>query len=52
MGKLRAFLIHLAGDVDDLVYVPLIGKNRVFTMVLRKGTAMPVGGIDVDPWAP
>ena len=35
---------------EDLVYVPVMGKKSVFSLVLNKSTRQPVEIIDADPW--
>jgi hypothetical protein len=43
-------LIEASDDGAELIYAPIIGKERVFSLVLDSGKMMPVGFIDVDPW--
>ena len=34
----------------ELAYVPIMGRHRVFSLVLDTRTWMPVDVIDIDPW--
>ena len=33
-----------------IVYVPLVGRNSSYALVLSKSTALPVDSLDVNPW--
>ncbi len=44
------FLKGYKNKEDDLVFLPLIGKNTDMALVLDKTTGLPVDGISVDPW--
>lgn len=37
------------GDPESLKYIPLVGKNKVMTMLLDPKTGSPVGFLDVKP---
>ncbi len=39
-----------SGGIDDLAFVPMIGKNGDFAVVLEKETGKLIDAIDVDPW--
>ena len=41
----------LSSEADELLYVPVMGRKYVLTMVLDAGTLKPLDVIDVDPWA-
>ena len=43
---------ELGADVssDKFVYAPVMGRKRVFSLILDKYTAQPVRLIDIDPW--
>jgi hypothetical protein len=34
----------------ELVYLPIVGKQHVFSLILDPATRLPVGLVDVDPW--
>ena len=38
------------GNIDDLVFEPMIGKNGDFAIVLARNTGRLVDAIAVDPW--
>lgn len=42
----------LGADIssDKFVYAPVMGRKRVFSLILEKSTAQPVKLIDIDPW--
>ena len=44
------FLKKYPGKKDDLVYLPLKGRNNALALVLDKNTGLPIDGISVDPW--
>jgi hypothetical protein len=37
------------GDPESLKYLPLVGKNKVMTLLLDPKTGSPVGYLDVKP---
>jgi len=49
--KIDAFTESRA-DTDELIGVPIVGKEDVFFFVLNKSTQLPVGVINFDPWTP
>jgi len=34
----------------ELVYLPIVGKQDVFSLILDSATRLPVGLVDLDPW--
>ncbi|MEE8109386.1 MAG: TfpX/TfpZ family type IV pilin accessory protein [Gammaproteobacteria bacterium] len=38
------------GDIDDLAFAPMIGKNGDFAIVLERNTGRLADAIAVDPW--
>lgn len=36
--------------VDRLVYAPVMGRKKVFSLILDKLTGQPVKLVDIDPW--
>ncbi len=47
--QINAFILSQT-DADDLIGVPVIGKQNAFCFVLNKTTRLPIGVIDFDPW--
>ena len=39
-----------ADDVNRLIFAPIMGKQRVFSLVLDPLSLLPIAIIDVDPW--
>jgi hypothetical protein len=39
-----------SAEADELLYVPVVGRKHILTMVLDAGTLRPLDVIDVDPW--
>ena len=37
-------------SADRFVYAPVMGRKRVFSLVLDKSTGQPVELVDIDPW--
>ena len=35
---------------EELVYIPIMGRQRVFSLVLDTGSREPVALLDLDPW--
>lgn len=48
--KVEKLLQKNANKKDDLLFLPLVGKNNDLALVLDKNTGLPVDGIGVDPW--
>ena len=48
--KVEKFLKGYKDKKQDLVFVPLVGKNNDLALVLDKSTGFPIDGISVDPW--
>ncbi len=48
--KVEKFLKSHADNADDLLFLPLVGKNNDLALVLDKTTGLPIDGIAVDPW--
>jgi hypothetical protein len=44
------FLAANSDNIDQFVYVPLIGKNRDLTLVLDRATGIPSGTLFIDPF--
>ena len=38
-------------EIDDLAYIPLVGRETSFAFVIDAETATPIDIIDVDPWS-
>jgi len=50
----RAEIVYLnekSADKGRLVYLPIMGKQEVYALVLDPSTKLPVGLINQDPWA-
>ena len=41
----------LDAEIDDLAYIPLVGRETSFAFVIDAETATPIDIIDVDPWS-
>lgn len=41
----------LDAEIDDLAYIPLVGREKSFAFVIDAETATPIDIIDVDPWS-
>jgi hypothetical protein len=56
INELLNWLPGLADDIgadvaaDNLVYAPVMGRKKVFALILDKSTGRPVRLVDVDPW--
>lgn len=48
--KVEKFINKNADKKDDLLFLPLVGKNNDLALVLDKTTGLPIDGISVDPW--
>jgi len=45
------FLASYPNKIDDLLFIPLVGRNHSLALVIDKMTGIPIDGISVDPWA-
>ena len=43
-------LINTSSQSDNLVYLPIMGKQDIFSLILDPVSHQPVGLIDLDPW--
>lgn len=48
--KVEKFIEKNADKKNDLLFLPLVGKNNDLALVLDKTTGLPIDGISVDPW--
>jgi hypothetical protein len=48
--KVERLLRRLGRPIEELSFLPLIGKDRDFAFVIDKQTGEPLDLIDVDPW--
>jgi len=48
--EIDKFLASYPNKIDDLLFLPLVGRNHSLALVIDKTTGMPIGGISVDPW--
>lgn len=48
--ELKAFFAKHADEKENLVFVPLVGKNKDLAMILDKETAIHVETLSVNPW--
>ena len=48
--EIDKFLQRQGGEVEDYLYLPLVGKNNDLALVLDKVTGLPIDGITADPW--
>lgn len=48
--ELTAFFKKYPNANENLVFIPLVGKNNDLAMVLDKETALPVETVSVNPW--
>jgi len=44
------FLKKYADKKDNLLFLPMVGKNNDLALVIDKTTGLPIDGISVDPW--
>jgi len=49
-GLVDKIVASHGGDIDDLAFAPMIGKNGDFAIVLERNTGRLVDAIAVDPW--
>lgn len=47
---IEKFMKDNADKKDDLLFLPLVGKNNDLALILDKNTGLPIDGIGVDPW--
>lgn len=48
--EVERLLRDLGRPIEELAFVPLIGKDRNFAFVIDKQTGEPLDLLDVDPW--
>lgn len=48
--EVEKFLKKHPTQIDDLLYLPLKGRNKFIALVIDKTTGLPIDGISVDPW--
>lgn len=49
-GRVDKIVASHGGDMDELAFAPMIGKNGDFAVVLERKTGRLVDAIGVDPW--
>jgi len=49
-GLVGKIVASHGGNIDDLAFAPMIGKNGDFAIVLERNTGRMVDAIAVDPW--
>ena len=47
---INKFLHDNNGELNDYIYMPLVGKNKDIIIVLSYETGLPVGHVSISPW--